>query len=176
MSSTSTNKQPLLIDRPMHEFAILGDVACVAIPTDYAGVVGGGLTLLVDCFGGEHSDGALVDSVSIVANQAGTTPSAVLLYLSVAPSELGVSRANTALAASAVIGSAAAGERTGLSLPPLCVPVPDLGAQSAVTEFSKKNTGLYVPSGMGLYVGVNAIITAPSPLTRVTVFAQGGYF
>jgi hypothetical protein len=44
------------------------------------------------------------------------------------------------------------------------------------TEESKKNTGLYIPAGVVLYVGLNAPILAPTPLTKVNVFAQGGLF
>jgi hypothetical protein len=44
------------------------------------------------------------------------------------------------------------------------------------TEMDKKNTGLYVPSGALIYVGVSAALSAPSAATRVHVFAQGGFY
>ena len=79
------------------------------------------------------------------------------------------------------ITSLAKGDRTNISLPPITVPVPNLASPAATmatypSELDKKNTGLYVPSGALLYVGVDAALTAPSANTRVHVLAQGGFF
>lgn len=173
MSSTSTNKQPLLIDRPLHEFVPLGPTPALTDPTNFATVLGGGCVSLVDCI---DADGAVVDSLSIVALQAGTSAISVLFLLSTSPTIFGINDANTGVVASAVIQSAVAGERTNVSLPPLSVPVPNLGADSSISEVDKKNTGLYVPAGRVLYAGLSAAIVLPSPATKVNVFAQGGYF
>ena len=173
MSSSSTNKQPLLVDRPLHTFAILGASPCLTDPANFSSLVAGGLSPLVDCSG---NDGGVVDSLSIIANQAGTTAVSVLFYVSSSPTVFGITEANAALVASAAVQSSAAGERTNVPLPPLSIPVPNLGGQSSVTEVSKKNTGLYVPAGIVLYVGISAAILAPTPLTKINVFAQGGLF
>jgi hypothetical protein len=180
MSSSSTNKQPLLVDRPLHTFAILGASPCLSSPANFSSLVAGGLLPLVDCSG---NDGGVIDSLSIIANQAGTTAVSVLFYVSSSPTVFGITEANTALVASAVVGSTAAGERTNVLLPPLSVPVPNtLGAftfdGSQVIDFDaiKKNTGLYIPAGVVLYVGISAAILAPTPLTKINVFAQGGLF
>jgi hypothetical protein len=173
MSSSSTNKQPMLVDRPLHAFAILGPTPCLADSANFATVLGGGCSLLVDC---SDNDGAIIDSLSIVCNQANTTQSSVLFFVSSSPTIFGITETNTVLAATAVVQSGAPGDRTNVSLPPLTVPVPNLGGQTAVTEFSKKNTGLYIPSGLLLYTGLNAAILAPTPATKVNVFAQGGFF
>jgi hypothetical protein len=173
MSSTSTNKQPLLVDRPLHEFAILGASACLGDAANFATLVSGGLFPLVDCSDG---DGAVIDSLSLVANQANMSAVVVLFYLSDAATPFGASNINTALVASAALGSSAAGERTNVPLPPLCIPVPNLGGQTAVTEGDKKNTGLYVPAGRTLFAGLNEVILQPTPAATVNVFAQGGYF
>lgn len=173
MSSTSTNKQPLLIDRPLHEWTSLGATAALTDSTNFASVIGGGCVPLVDCIG---SDGAVIDSLSIVATQASTSAVSVLFFLSAAPTPFGITADNTAVVASAVVDSLAAGSRTNVSLPPLCIPVPSLGGETSPSETSKKNTGLYVPGGTLIYVGLSAAIVAPSPATKVNVFAQGGYF
>lgn len=173
MSSTSTNKQPLLVDRPLHTFAILGATPCLADANDFATILGGGCSLLVDC---SDNDGAVVDSLSIVCTRANTGQSAVLFFVSESPTIFGITESNTVLVASAVIQSGAPGDRTNVSLPPLTIPVPNLGGQTSPTEFSKKNTGLYIPSGALLYTGLNAAIVAPTPTTKVNVFAQGGFF
>ena len=164
---------PLLVDRPLHSFATIGGAAALTTSSNFNTPSGGGCVLLVDCL---SNDGAVVDSISIVANEASTTSSKVLVFLSVSGSAASITSANTVCVANATISSSAAGERTNITLPPLCIPVPNLGADSSVSETDKKNTGLYVPSGATLYVGVSAALTSPSSATRVHVFAQGGFF
>ena len=173
MSSTSTNKQPLLVDRPLHEFVVLGPAAALTASTDYSSVLSGGCQKLVDCF---DNDGAVIDSLSLLAPQASMTPVVVIFFLSNSPTVLGISATNTAPVAAAALASSAAGDRTNVSLPPLTVPVPNLGGQTNVTEASKKNTGLLVPAGRVLYVGLNTPVIAPSAASKVVVAAQGGYY
>ena len=164
---------PLLVDRPLHSFATLGGAAALTTATDFNTPSGGGCVLLVDCL---SNDGAVVDSISVIANEASTTASKVLVFLSIASNAAAISSANTVCVANETISSSAAGERTNISLPPLSIPVPNLGGSSSAGETDKKNTGLYVPSGAVIYVGVTQALTAPSSSTRVHVFAQGGFF
>ena len=173
MATSSSNKMPLLVDRPLHSFATLGGAAALTTATDFNTPSGGGCVLLVDCL---SNDGAVVDSVSVIANEASTTASKVLVFLSIASNAAAISSANTVCVANETISSSAAGERTNISLPPLSIPVPNLGGSSSAGETDKKNTGLYVPSGAVIYVGVTQALTAPSSSTRVHVFAQGGFF
>ena len=173
MATSSSNKMPLLVDRPLHSFATIGGAAGLTSATNFNTPNGGGCVLLVDCI---SNDGAVVDSLSIIANEASTNSNQVLVFLSVAASASSITSANTVCVASATISSGSAGERTNIPLPPLCIPVPNLGGDSSVNETDKKNTGLYVPSGATLFVGVSAALTAPSTSTRVHVFAQGGFF
>lgn len=170
---------PLLVDRPLHSFATIGGTAALTSATDFNTPAAAGLTLLVDC---SSNDGAVVDSLSVLINQASTTASTVLAFLSTATSSSSITALNTAcVAAGAIPGGNTAGQRVNISLPPLSVPVPNLASPAATMatypgEVDKKNTGLYVPSGALLYVGVSAALTAPSAATRVHVFAQGGFF
>ena len=173
MATSSSNKMPLLVDRPLHSFATIGGTAGLTSATDYNTPAPAGYVALVDCSG---NDGAVVDSLSIVALEASTTARNVLVFLSTASTATSITTANSAYVAGATIGSTARGERTNIPLPPLSVPVPNLGADSSITETDKKNTGLYVPSSALLYVGVDQAIAAPSANTRVHVFAQGGFF
>lgn len=178
MSSSSTNKQPLLIDRPLHAFATLGSTAALSSSTNYNSVVAAGCQTLVDC---SSNDGGLIDSISIIATESGTTASVVLIFLSSASSSTAIAASNTVVVASAAIGSSSAGQRTNITLPPLSVPVPNLASPAATmtaypTETDKKNTGLLVPAGMVLYAGLNAVLSAPSAATRVHVLAQGGLY
>jgi hypothetical protein len=174
VSSSSTNKQPLLIDRPLQEFVALGPVAALADPGNFASLIAGGCLELVNCSG--DSDGAVIDSVSVVANQSGMTSATVVLFLSYATSALAVNSSNTRAVASVVAASASVGQRTNISLPPMSVPVPGLGGMAAPGETDKKNTGLAIPKGQVLYVGLNQPVMVPTPASTFNVFAQGGYY
>ena len=178
MATSSSNKMPLLVDRPMHSFATIGGTAALTTATNLNTPSAAGCVLLVDC---SANDGAVVDSLSILALEQNTTARAVLAFLSTATTAASVTTANTAYVAGATIGSSAKGDRTNVPLPALSVPVPNLASPAATmatypNELEKKNTGLYIPSGALLYVGVDQSIAAPSANTRVHVFAQGGFF
>lgn len=178
MATSSSNKMPLLVDRPLHSFATLGGAPGLTTATNFNTPNGGGCVLLVDCL---SNDGAVVDSISVINTESGTSAVTLLVFLSVAASAAAITAADTVCVASATVSGGAAGTRVNVSLPPLSVPVPNLAGPAATTttfasETDKKNTGLYVPSGGLLYVGLSAAITAPSTATRVHVFAQGGFF
>lgn len=171
MSSTSTNKQPLLVDRPLHEAALIGGVAALSSATNLNTPILSGLTTLVDCSG---NDGAVIDSVSVLITESATTQGKILLYLGDGTSLFYVADAD-------IPNGNLLGDRINVSLPPLSVPVPHLAGPAATTtaypsETDKKNTGLLVPSGRQLYVGIAAALSAPSAATRVVVTAQGGYY
>ncbi len=178
MATTSSNKMPLLVDRPMHSFATVGGTAALTTAGNLNTPSSPGCVLLVDCSG---NDGAIIDSLSIIANEQTTTASNVIAFLSTATTAASITTANTVAVAMGAITSLAKGDRTNISLPPITVPVPNLASPAATVaaypnETDKKNTGLYVPSGALLYVGVDAVLTAPSANTRVHVLAQGGFF
>ena len=177
MATTSSNKMPLLVDRPMHSYATIGGTAALNTSTKFNDINSAGCSLIIDC---ASNDGAIIDSISIIANEASTTASTVLVFLSVAASQSAITAINTVCVANAVIGNTAAGERTNIPLAPLSIPVPNLASPAATmatypSETDKKNTGLYVPSGASIYVGLNAAITSPSG-AEVHVFTQGGFF
>ena len=177
MATTSSNKMPLLVDRPLHSYATVGGTAALNTATKFNDINTAGCSLLVDC---SSNDGAIIDSVSVIANQASLTAHSVLVFLSVASTSTAITALNTVCVANGTTGSTAVGDRTNISLPALSVPVPNLAGPAATmatypTEVDKKNTGLYVPSGALIYVGVSTAITSPSG-AEVTVFAQGGFF
>ena len=178
MATSSSNKMPLLVDRPMHSFATIGGEAALTTATNFNTPAAAGCVVLVDC---SSNDGAVIDSLSIVALEANTTARNVVVFLSTATTATSVTAANSAYVGGAAIASSAVGTRTNVPLPPLSVPVPNLASPAATmaaypSETDKKNTGLYVPSGALIYVGVDQAIAAPSANTRVHVFAQGGFF
>ncbi len=133
---------------------------------------------MVDC---SANDGAVIDSLSIIANEASLTATNVLVFLSTATTATSITTANSAYVAGGSVTSVSKGDRTNISLPPLSIPVPNLASPAATVaaypnEVEKKNTGLYVPSGALIYVGVDTAISSPSANSRVHVFAQGGFF
>jgi len=175
LATTSSNKMPLLVDRPLHSYATIGGTAALSTATKFNDINSAGCVLVVDC---SANDGAIIDSMSIIANEASITARTVLVFLSVATSTSAITAINTVCVANAVIASATAGQRTNIPLPPLSIPVPNLASPAATmatypTETDKKNTGLYVPSGAVLWVGLNDTIAGGA---EVHVFAQGGFF
>lgn len=171
LASSSTNKQPLLIDRPLHETAIIGGVAGLSSATNLNTPIASGLVSLVDCTG---NDGAVLDSVSILITESGTTQSIIVLFL-------GDGSTLSYVCGASIPGGNTIGDRIHASLPPLSVPVPNLASPAATvdaypSEIDKKNTGLLIPAGRQLFVGVSAALSAPSAATRVVVSAQGGYY
>jgi hypothetical protein len=179
MASSSTNKMPLLVDRPLLSWATVGATGALVSATNFNTPLGAGLTALVDC---SSNDGAIVDSLSVIITESNTTQTTVLAFMSVATTAATITQNNTALVGQAVIpGGNTAGQRVNIPLLPISIPVPNLASPAATmatypTETDKKNTGLYVPSGALLYAGVSSGISAPSSTTRVHVVAQGGFF
>jgi len=179
MAQTSTSKQPMLVDRPLHEAVAIGGAAGLTTPSNFNTPLGSGCAQLVNCI---SNDGAAVDSVSVLTTEGATSTVTVLLFLSYATDSALVSAVNTLPVASVTIpGGTIPGQRIHIPLPPLSVPVPQLapasiGTSAYPSETDKKNTGLYVPAGKCLYVGVSTPITSPSTATRIIVSAQGGFY
>ena len=172
MASSSTNKQPLLVDRPMHESETLGPVAGLSSAGNLTSINPAGLKVLVPA----TEDGAIVDSLSVMNYESNTTTTSVVFFLSSETVTVAATPANTHAVALAAVQSGTVGIRTNVPLPPLLVPIPDLGAFVAPGEKDKKNTGLIIPAGKTLLVGLSNQIVLPSPSTTVGVFAQGGYY
>ena len=78
MASTSTNKQPLLVDRVLHEVVDLS-YRTVAFQAGVTSVIIGGLNdaaLLVDCIAG---DGAVIEDIYTVSKGAAVYSQSVSL-------------------------------------------------------------------------------------------------
>ena len=165
MASTSTNKQPVLVDRHLFNAVTLGEVGGLLDPLNYQSPDPAGVKLLAD--GG--SDGALLESVTIASTQKDTDAFDVLLFMSTVSSPLQINQVNTFYVGSETIVSTVCGETTVLPLPQVLVPVPAVGDDS-------KNSGLYIPKSWTLFCGLSQAICNPSSSARVVVYAQGGYF
>lgn len=174
MASSSTNKQPMLVDRPLNAYANLGPVAALTAPGNFASISQAGLVNLITT--AENEDGAMIDSITVIANEANLTAARVLIFLTSAASALAADITNTAVVASAAIVSTSVGSRAFVELLPILTPVPRQGGLTSLTEQTRKNTGLFVPKGKGLFCGLTTPILLPTPASSVSVFAQGGFY
>jgi len=165
MASTSTNKQPALVDRPHFSAVTLGPVGGLLDPLNYNSPDPAGLFVLSD--GG--TDGTLIESVTLASTQVNTDEYDALLFMSTVNNPLMINAQNTFYIASETIKSEVCGETVQIPLPPVMVPVPSAGCEP-------KNTGIYIPKNWTLFCGLSQALCSPSHNCRVIVYAQGGYY
>ena len=154
MATTSTNKQPLLVDRVFHEI-----VNTDRAYNDGLDVVGtNSAALLLNCIG---TDGAVVETIYAISRSV--TPTKLNLYLSNNNDYL---RPTEAFFLGSITSATTIADVVEMTLPKCLTPVPQVGTEV-------KNTALYVPSNKALWVardGTSDVSNAP------LVGAQGGYF
>ena len=160
MASTSTNKQPLLIDRVFHNtvdsntLASGSDSSLDILGTNSAAV-------LLNC---SSNDGGIIEDIYTVARSV--TEYTVLLYLSTASDYLRsteaafVGKITTATAVGAVVSFDA--------MPKILAPVPEVGSEPQFRA-------LYVPSGKVLWTTLQLSVPAASNDTPI-IAAQGGLY
>lgn len=159
MASTSTNKQPLLVDHVFHKVVTL-DQATNAPNADGIPDVSptNSAELMLDV---TNADGAIVEDVYLISR--GTTAYEVELFLSTANDYLRPNQGN-------FIGFAQAGTSIGnvtrMELPRVLAPVPQVGTVPY-------NNALYVPKGMALWAArLSNTIVSDGPVLGI----QGGWF
>ena len=154
MATTSTNKQPLLVDRVFHE--IKGTNSAFNDGMDVTGT--NSASLLLNCIG---TDGAIVETIYAISRS--TTAYTINLYLSTNNDYL---RPTEAAFIGSITSATNAGDAVEMILPKCMTPVPQVGTEM-------KNTALYVPSNKALWAARNGnsdISDAP------LIATQGGYF
>ena len=155
MASSSTNKQPLLVDRVMHNVVNLDNAAVGAID-----VIGTNTAeLIVDA---TQSDGCIVEDIYLVSRSSASHK--VNLYLSTASDYL---RPGEGMYIGSITSSTTSGEIVSLdSLPKILAPMPQTGSESQFRA-------LYIPKGKALWAGredIAAVNDAP------LIGAQGGWY
>ena len=164
MAATSTNKQPLLVDRVMHRLVQTDSAAAGAI--DIAGT--NTAVVLVD---GSTSDGCIIESIYAISR--GTTPHTVNLYMSqsndyLRPGEgIFVGGFESALTAGAV--------SEWENAPKILAPVAQAGdlPTSDPTGKPLQFRAFYLPKGFTLWVARQSSSTSTDgPI----VGAQGGWY
>jgi hypothetical protein len=162
MAATSTNKQPLLVDRVLHYVVDLED--SVNNGLDVKG--GNTATLLVDS---TTADGAIIEDVYTIARpQSGGNSFAVEynvnLYISTARDYLRPQEAR-------YIGGFSSATTAKLvtrweEMPRILAPVPHVGEQY--------NTALYIPKGYAMWAAVDTSLASTSGAPILGV--QGGWY
>ena len=164
MASTSTNKQPLLVDNVLH-VALDLNAHKVAVNSATPGVVGGANTAvkLLDCIG---RDGAVIESMYTISRD--TSEYSVNLYLATSGDYL---RPEQSVFIGQIKSSAAAVyTKTYVDdLPPVLAPVAHTGSESQLRA-------LYVPRGQALWAGVEVADINPVLSKAPILGIQGGNY
>ena len=169
MASTSTNKQPLLVDHVLHEIVDL--VGATVEPSTVIDVGGSnGAKLLVDC---TTNDGAVIAEIYSTARTV-STGYTINLYISNANDFL---RPSQALFVGAFNGGTSDGVRTvWTGMPFLLNPVPGVGSTDAANVIGTQFQGMYVPKGRALWAAVRKQSATDATAAAPLVAAHGGYF
>ena len=154
MATTSTNKQPLLVDNVLH--SVINIDQAINNGIDIVGT--NTATLLVNAI---STDGAIIEDIYSISR--GTTAYEVNLYLSTASDYL---RPNEAVFVGTFKAGTSVGARTSWEdMPFTLVPTPQTGDES-------RNRAFYLPRNKTLWVARNS----NSNITDGPIIgAQGGY-
>jgi hypothetical protein len=167
MASTSTNKQPLLVDRVLHEVIDLsGATVAEQAGIDITGT--NSAAPVVDC---TTNDGAIIEDVYSIAR---TTLAGykINLYLSSASDYL---RQQQGVYIGSLTGSTTAGTKTRIAdgdLPYVLAPVPGAVSPSGENRFA----ALYIPRGKALWAAVEQQSAVDQALEAPLLGVQGGYY
>ena len=154
MATTSTNKQPLLVDRVFHE--VVNTNLAYNQGMDVVGT--NSAALLLNCIG---SDGAVAEYIYAISR--GANGYNINLFLS---SNNDYLRPTEAFFIGSLTSATTAKRVVELELPKCLTPVPRLGDEG-------KNTALYIPANKALWVARDGSSdVSDGPLVGV----QGGYF
>lgn len=155
MAATSTNKQPLLVDRVMHNVIDLNTAAVASI--NVAGT--NTALLLVD---GSQSDGCIIEDIYAIAR--GSVESTINLYISSAFDYL---RPNEGVFIGSFKSATTAGNVTRWEeMPKILAPMPQTGTESQFRA-------LYLPKGKSVWAArqdTNTVNDGP------LLGAQGGWY
>jgi len=162
MATTATNKQPLLVDRVLHN--VLASNLLTSGSATSLNIEGTNESaVLVD---GSSNDGAIVEDLYVISRTASSTQYKVLFYLSSSTDYL---RPSEAYYIGQVESSATGGEVTSsAALPRILAPMPHTGDESQFRA-------LYIPKGRVLWCTLQSagpLNTSDGPI----IGAQGGYF
>ena len=167
MASTSTNKQPMLVDRVLHEVVDLaGSTVAENAGIDITGT--NSATIIIDC---TTNDGAIIEDIYSIARQIATGYK-INLYLSSASDYL---RQQQSVYVGSLTGSTTTGTKTRIAdgdLPYILAPVPAVEGPSGENRFA----AIYIPRGRALWAAVEAQSPTDQALAAPLIGVQGGYY
>ena len=190
MASTSTNKQPLLVDRVFHNIV---DLVGATIEENSRVDIGGSNSaeLVLDC---TQNDGAVIGEVYAIARANPSKdsddnpiptggPYTICFYISTANDFLRDSQAfyvGVLLAGGTFAGQeteALEGERVVYNfMPALLAPVPGVGSEDDSDVVGTPFKGIYVPKGRALWAAVNKKTPTDSAPNAPLFAVHGGFF
>ena len=160
MASTSTNKQPLLIDRVFNNLITTNTLASGSATS--INILGTNASaVLVDC---TTNDGGIIEDLWTISRS--TSSYKVLFFLSTAVDYL---RAEQGVYVGEIDTATTVGTYTNVAtLPAVLAPVPQVGS-------NPKNSAFYVPTGKALWTTIQLAAPIASDESPI-VGAQGGFF
>ena len=185
MASTSTNKQPLMVDRPFLRGAKINNGS--SITADSSTPEFGNLIQLVRVGDIPSEDGALVEDIFVVSNEgypndAGVRSAAFGVYV-YAPNQAAPSTSASLMVAKFEVGLS--GDTEGLiqriELPATVAPTPQTGDTNLVRPIEVgKSEALYLEKGYILCVGYlgdgPAAVSGGLSASGISIWAQGGFY
>lgn len=169
MASTSTNKQPLLVDRVLHEIV---DLAGATVETNSVITIGGsnGAKLIVDC---TTNDGAIISEIYTLA-RATTAAYTVNMYMSSAKDFL---RASQASFLGTFNGATTEGSKTVYgAMPYVLNPVPGVGSTDSSLVIGTQFQALYIPKGRCLWAAVKKKTSSDTATEAPLLGVHGGFY
>ena len=160
MATTATNKQPLLVDRPLH--SVVKSNTLTSGSSSSLDILGTNeSSVLVDC---TSNDGAIVEDLYVIARSA--VAYKAVFYISTAVDYL---RPSEATYVQQIDSSTTPGVITSSdALPKVLAPLPNAGSDSQVRA-------LYIPKGSVLWCSLQLAGPANSDGTPI-IGAQGGFY
>ena len=184
MASTSTNKQPCLIDRPFLRGAKINSGTSTVDPTNPSFA---NLVQLVRVGDLPTEDAALVEDIFLVSNEGypnhGGRRTCELIFYVYAPNQSAPSTSTALMLSKVEVGLSGAteGNIQRIELPAINAPVPGVGDTTLLRPIEVgKGEGLYLEKGYILCVGYigngPAAVSGGLSPSGITVFAQGGFY
>ena len=169
MASTSTNKQPLLVDNVLHNIV---DLAGATVEQTSIITIGGsnGAKLIVDC---TTNDGAVLGEIYSIARET-TTAYKINMYLATVKDILIPSQA---VFLGTFQGDTVEGIRSIYAgMPFLLNPVPGVGSIDQVDALGTQFQGLYIPKGKALWAAVRKQSANDLAATAPLIGVHGGFY
>lgn len=167
MATTATNKQPLLIDRVLHN-VIKANTLVSGSDSSLDPTGNNASAVLVDC---TTNDGAIVEDIYAISRDSNAYT--CLFYLSTAADYL---RPNEAVFVAGMVTSTTPGATSSAHdtqiLPRILAPVPQVGT---ATTAPLQNRALYVPKGQVLWTTLQLLSALNSEAAPI-IGAQGGFY